>query len=218
MIDHLGFYIFVAIVNCMTPGAGVLYTLSNAFRYGKKSWYVSPFGIATGVFFMAFIAACGLGALIRANELIFSLMQILGCLVMIWLGYRNWVAPCVNFSDAVAVASRYSPKQNRSIFFSALLLQTTNPMLIVFVLSLLPQFVSPERSYEIQMGILIAMLVFICWIVHLVYSYLAVSACRFLKGTRFSFWLNHISALLFWLMSVIVLINVYQHLVAKNIL
>jgi homoserine/homoserine lactone efflux protein len=210
MIENLSLYLLLTFVNCITPGAGVLYTLNNAFRYGKSCWYMSPSGNAAGVFFMSVIAACGIGAVIQASPLLFTLVQIGGCLVMIWLGVRCWRAPTVDLSKAAAVKETHS-KNKREIFLSAMLLQTTNPMLIVFVLSFMPQFINRSESYIPQITILIALFVLICLLVHLVYSYLAASSVRFLKGERFSFWLNKISGFLFWLIAAAVLINFFEN-------
>jgi homoserine/homoserine lactone efflux protein len=84
-------------------------------------------------------------------------------------------------------------------------------MLIVFVLSFMPQFINRSESYIPQITILIALFVLICLLVHLVYSYLAASSVRFLKGERFSFWLNKISGFLFWLIAAAVLINFFEN-------
>lgn len=211
MNETLLLYTFITIVNCVTPGAGVLFTLSSAFRYGKSSWMMAPIGNTLGVAIMSTIAACGLGTVIRANEWVFSSMQLVGCMVMIWLGLRCWRAPAVDLSNAAHIAKRKT-HQSRSVLLSATLLQSSNPMLIVFVLSFLPQFVSPEGSYAEQMAVLIAIFVVVCLVVHLSYSYMAVSACKFLRGARFSFWLNHISASLFWLLSAGMLWNLFEHL------
>ncbi len=217
MIEHLGLYLFVTFVNCATPGAGVLYTLSNAFRYGKSCWWLSPTGNAFGVLVMSIIAACGLGAIIRANEAVFSIIQITGCFVMFWLGWRSWNAPSLNLADA-ETASKFGDGTKKTVFWSAARLQTTNPMLIVFVLSLLPQFVSSDGSYALQMTILIGLFVFICWAVHMVYSRTAVVAGQVFHGTRFSWWLNHISGSLFWLIGLMVLWDLYQRLSIEGIL
>jgi homoserine/homoserine lactone efflux protein len=206
LIENLSLYLLFTFVTCLTPGAAVLCTINNAFRYGKSCWYISPTGNAFGVLVMSGIAACGLGALIQASPVLYSLIQIGGCIVMIWLGFRCWKAPSVDLSK-VATSNNNTPKNKKDIFLSALLLQTTNPMLIVFILSFMPQFISREGSYSVQMSVLISLFIVVCLFVHLFYSYFAASSAKFLKGERFSFVLNKVSGLLFWLISGMMLFN-----------
>ena len=92
---------------------------------------------------------------------------------------------------------------------SAALLQVTNPMCIVFLLSLFPQFIDPKGSYVQQVSLMIAMFVITCWFVHIAYSYSAAAAADRWMTKSFSFWLNKISALLFWLISVSILVKMF---------
>lgn len=208
MSNSLLMYAFVSLVTSLTPGAGVLYTVSNAFRFGKSNAWRSPVGNALGVAFMSAVSATGLGAVIAANALAFTAMQAGGALVLVWLGWKNWKAPAVDLArigqaGSLSAASRQLPV--RRVIPSAAVLQVSNPMLIVFLLSLMPPFISRSAPYGPQAALLSAIFVLICLMVHLVYSYTACFAGRYLRGPRFSWWLNRISAVLFWLCAVGVL-------------
>ncbi len=189
-------YLLVVVVTCLTPGAGVLMTVSNAFRYGKAHAFVSPLGNAFGVLMMSIISATGLGSLISATPEAFYGLQILGALVLVYFGFKSWRASSLDLSR-VAAAGGHAQKES-SIFWGAASLQVTNPMLIVFLLSLMPPFIDPKADYVSAMALLIGIFVGTCLIVHLGYSYIACFAGRFLKGARFGWWLNHVSAVLFW--------------------
>lgn len=45
---------------CATPGAGVLNTIANAFRYGWPRAWICPLGNAAGVAVMSAVSAAGL--------------------------------------------------------------------------------------------------------------------------------------------------------------
>ena len=61
-VSTLGLFFIVVFITCITPGAGVLYTLKNALNYGRANAFLSPTGNAIGVLFMSTLAASGLGA------------------------------------------------------------------------------------------------------------------------------------------------------------
>ena len=60
-VSSLGLFFIVVFITCITPGAGVLYTLKNAINYGKANAFLSPTGNAIGVVFMCTRSARGLG-------------------------------------------------------------------------------------------------------------------------------------------------------------
>lgn len=202
----LSVYFVLVVVTSFTPGAGVLYTITNAFRYGKQNAWKSPIGNTIGNFLMSVVSATGLGGVIVSSPALFTVIQSIGVLVLIYFGYQNWTAPTVDLST---VSTMKDEKSTWHIIYSAAALQATNPMLIVFLLSLLPQFIDPKAPYVSQVSILIAIFVLTCCSVHFIYSYTASALAIYLKGKRFSYILNHLSAVLFWLVAATILWKTY---------
>lgn len=209
MDSQLLMYAFVTFVTCVTPGAGVLYTVSNAFRYGKKNAWRSPVGNTLGVAVMSAISATGLGALIAANATIFSTLQVLGALVLAWFGWKSWKAPVIDLGSIGKGLSRRD-EDVKKVVRNAAVLQLTNPMTVVFLLSLMPPFIDQSQPYGPQVALLSGLFVVICLVVHLAYSYTAAMFGRFLRGERFSLWLNRVSAVLFWLCAAAVVASVLR--------
>lgn len=211
-LETLTVFLTVVFVTCVTPGAGVLYTLHNAINYGPENAYLSPTGNAFGVLVMSLITAAGLGAIINSSPILFYGLQLIGCFLLIYFGYKSWIAPAIALNRKTAHFERKTDKKSRlKIFSNAALLQVSNPMLIVFLLSLLPQFINPKGDYMQQVLILIALFVLVCWLVHLVYSYSAAFAASHWMNERFSFWLNKISAALFWLIGISVIVHLVKN-------
>lgn len=209
-VSSLGLFFIVVFITCITPGAGVLYTLKNAINYGKANAFLSPTGNAIGVLFMSTLAASGLGAVIHESPVMFYGLQICGCMLLFWFGWKSWTAPAISLSSSIKSFNLKELKQERiHILTSAALLQVTNPMCIVFLLSLFPQFIDPKGSYVQQVSLIIAMFVITCWFVHIAYSYSAVAAADRWMTKNFSLWLNKISGFLFWLISVSILVKMF---------
>lgn len=210
-LSTLGLFLVVVFITCVTPGAGVLYTLHNAVNYGVKNAFMSPTGNAIGVAVMSVIAASGMGAVINNSPVLFYGLQTAGCLLMAWFGWKSWKAPAIALKDRLGTPLDPAEQKARNwnILASAAVLQLSNPMLIVFLLSLMPQFIDPKQAYLPQITILIALFVGICWLVHIGYSYSAAMASDRWMGPKFSFYLNKISAFLFWGIGGSVMLHLY---------
>ena len=202
-------YLVVTFIACITPGAGVLNTVTNAFRYGRPTAWQSPVGNALGVGATSATSATGLRGITAASPVLFTGLQGAGALFLIWLGWKGWRAEGIDLGRIEKnVAGR--PSGSVSLIRNAALLQTTNPMLIVFLLSLLPQFISPtDPDYAGRITLLITIFVLMCLAVHIVYSYTAVYALKLLSGPRFGLWVNRVSAVLFWLLGLSVLASLF---------
>ena len=66
-MKDLSVYVLVSFIACVTPGSGVLYTVTNGLRGGLRTVLASPLGTTLGVGLMSLISATGLGALITSS-------------------------------------------------------------------------------------------------------------------------------------------------------
>lgn len=199
-MQDLTAYILVTFVTCATPGAGVLFTVSSGLKSTLRQAWRAPLGNALGCLMMSILTATGIGGIITASDVLYDGLRLAGAAVLVWLGIKSWRSGRMDIVGAAQACAR--SEQSEHVLRDALLLQTSNPMLFVFLLSLLPQFLTADDpQYALHISILIALFIVICFSVHLAYSCTAVLARRFLSGPNFSFWLNRVSATLFWLLA-----------------
>lgn len=209
-MHDLSVFLLIALVTVLTPGAGVLFTVSTALRHGMRAPWQAPLGNAIGSTLIAVICAAGVGAVITSSELLYGGLRIVSALVLLWLGWRAWHAPTTGFASLVKTDAGMAeaPRvKSLSIIFSALVLQATNPVLYVFVLSLLPQFIDQKAAFVPQAGFLIGIFAATIIVVHLAYSLLAAWARRFLASARAAGIMNRISGGLFGLLGLSVLVQ-----------
>ena len=64
------------------------------------------------------------------------------------------------------------------------------PKLLLFVLALLPQFISPDYPLPLQLAIMLTVTVVIDGIALLAYAHIAVRGARALKGSRALAWVE----------------------------
>ena len=165
-MQDIPLYIFVSFIACLTPGSGVLYTVANGFRGGLKTVLASPCGTTLGVALMSAVSATGLGALIASSPLMYAILQLVSAAVLIWLGWQSWTSASVSL-NSLSSSSAESTVTFRSIFVGAVVLQASNVMLIVFLLSLMPQFIDPSHDYVSRITLLSVLFTVVCFFVHL---------------------------------------------------
>ena len=191
-MKDLSVYVLVSFIACVTPGSGVLYTVTNGLRGGLRTVLASPLGTTLGVGLMSLISATGLGALITSSPALYAGLQLVSAAVLFWLGWGSWNAGAVRLDKLGRLESNDSLTFS-SIFKGALYVQASNVMLIVFLLS--------------RVTLLSVLFVGICFLVHLGYSAIAAVARKWLAGPNFSIWLNRVSGALFWLLGLSVIWN-----------
>lgn len=200
-------FFLIALVTVLTPGAGVLFTVSTALRNGMQAFWQAPLGNAIGSTLISVICAAGVGAIITSSEILYDGLRIISALVLLGLGWRAWHAPAKGFASLAKTEKASERVGSFSILFSALVLQATNPVLYVFVLSLLPQFIDPQAAYVPQASLLIGIFGATVIVIHLAYSILAAWARQFLASPRAAKIMNRVSGGLFALLGISVLVQ-----------
>ena len=208
-MKDLSVYVLVSFIACVTPGSGVLYTVTNGLRGGLRTVLASPLGTTIGVGLMSLISATGLGALITSSPALYAGLQLVSAAVLFWLGWGSWNAGAVRLDKLGRLESNDSLTFS-SIFKGALYVQASNVMLIVFLLSLMPQFIDPEIAYVPQVTFMIAvyaLMVFVCMIF---YALIADRMRVFLARGSGPKLMNKASAVIFMLLACWVLWNTAQ--------
>lgn len=173
------------------------------------------FGVSARHVFGVFINVSAFRYGTRRPDSHYSVLQVVSALVLVWFGLQSWRSGALDLSAAGDSAAREGLRSGqerftfRKIFWGAVVLQASNIMLIVFLLSLMPPFIRTDQPYLPQAVMLSALFVLVCFVVHLGYSWIAAAGAKRLAGPKFSFWLNRISAVLFWLLAVSVIWNAF---------
>ncbi|MEM7016671.1 MAG: LysE family translocator, partial [Pseudomonadota bacterium] len=134
------YYLFVAIaiVAILSPGPGVLLTLTNALRYKVRGAVSGILGIAFGTFVVAGISATSLGILLMTSATAYTVMRYIGAIYLIYLGLKLWrSAP----TGITAQPPSKTNRQRRLQFFEGMMIQITNPKAVFFFISIFPQFI-----------------------------------------------------------------------------
>ena len=129
----------------LTPGPDVLYIVSNSLRSGTRAGVVAGLGVTAGCFVHVFVAAVGLGALLSASALAFSVLKYLGAGYLLWLGLRILLAKAPAVPDLGAAATG-EPRALKAVFLGGFLTNVLNPKVALFFLAFVPQFIARMPS------------------------------------------------------------------------
>ncbi|MYM57270.1 LysE family translocator [Thalassovita mangrovi] len=193
MIDPVTLLAFIpaALALNLTPGADMMFCLGQGLRSGPKAAVAASAGISAGAFFHAAAAGLGLSALIAALPWAFDAIRWLGVAYLLWLALQSL--------RGGAVASDAPPVRAARAFRDGLLVNLTNPKVILFVLAFVPQFVDPANGAVLgQFMIFGAVLSFGGFIINALVGLFAGGLGRQLTGNPvFARWLGRISAGIF---------------------
>jgi threonine/homoserine/homoserine lactone efflux protein len=137
-LQTLAAYTLAALFLFITPGPDMSLWLSRTIGSGRQAGIVTMVGTNIGCVVHTVLAAFGVSALIKASEMGFLVLKVVGALYLLWLAV-----------DAVRNGSSLNVKtdgQQKSSAFANLALGTTvnltNPKVVLFFITFLPQFVS----------------------------------------------------------------------------
>lgn len=145
LTESLVSYAFAAGILTLTPGLDTALVLRTAATEGSKKAVLAALGISTGCLVWGAAVALGLGALLAASEMAFTLLKWIGAAYLCWLGVQMLFKPRQSLSFNAQGKSKKRPLFD-SWFIKGLFGNVLNPKVGVFYVSFLPQFVATGYS------------------------------------------------------------------------
>jgi len=176
-----GYLLFsvIAIATILSPGPGVLLTLSNSIRYGTRGAIGGIFGIAFGTFIVAGVSATSVGVILATSVIAFTIMKYTGAIYLIYLGVKLW-----NLETPKMNAENKTTKNIKIQFLEGITLQVTNPKAVFFFMSIFPQFINYSSEFIGQFALLVITYSSLVLIIHFMYAHLAKRARKWLSSPR----------------------------------
>jgi len=163
----------------LTPGPNMIYIVSRSIGQGRIAGLVTLAGVALGYLFYMLCAAFGITTLLLAVPYAYDALRIAG---VTYLLYLAWQAVRPGGSSPFQVR-RLPADGTRRLFVMGFVTNLFNPKIAVMYLSLLPQFVSPDRgSVLLQLMILGAVQIVISISLNAMFAISAGSIAAFLAS------------------------------------
>ncbi|WP_414472698.1 LysE family translocator [Microvirga sp. M2] len=136
-------YSFACFLLFITPGPDMSLFLAKTMSGGRRAGMAAMLGAMAGCCVHTLLAALGLSALLAASVTAFTVLKVVGALYLLWLAV-----------DAVRHGSALSVKQESraevsfwKTFLVGVGINLTNPKVVLFFVTFLPQFVDAHDPY-----------------------------------------------------------------------
>jgi len=132
----------VALGLVLTPGPNMMYLVSRTITQGRVAGLVSLLGVAVGFAVYLAAAVAGLTAVFLAVPAAYTVLKFAGAAYLLYLAWQA-VRPG---GRAVFAPQELPVDAPRRLFVMGLVTNLLNPKIAVLYVSVLPQFVDPERG------------------------------------------------------------------------
>lgn len=133
-------FLVASLVLIVIPGPSVLFVIGRSLSLGRRAGLISVLGNETGAIPLVAAVAFGIGALVSASLVVFTIIKIAGCLYLAFLGVQA-IRHRKDHALEVTRTGGRAPSDLR-IYLQGCFVGITNPKTIVFFVAVLPQFVN----------------------------------------------------------------------------
>jgi RhtB (resistance to homoserine/threonine) family protein len=135
-------FVAAAVILTLTPGVDTAMVLRSAAAGGPRQAVLAAAGICSGCLIWATAVSFGLGALLMASQLAFSIVKWAGAAYLLYLGIKLLLRPRDRF-DTGNEGGNGGAMQAKAgqAFRQGLLTNLLNPKIGVFYITFFPQFI-----------------------------------------------------------------------------
>jgi len=187
----MNFHLWLAFVAAsavmgLAPGPAVTSIVGYALSSGRATALAAVAGVGVGNLIAMSLSLGGVGALLSASALAFTILKWAGAAYLIGLGI------------VTILRSRHSARQTtertviapRTAFVSNVALGTFHPKTIVFFVAFVPQFIDARGDYRSQALLLVATFVLVVAMTDTTYALAASGASRLLSRPSAARWMK----------------------------
>jgi homoserine/homoserine lactone efflux protein len=177
-------FLVASCIIAISPGSGAVLCMSHGLSYGVKRTSGTILGLEVGLLLILVIAGAGVGSLLLASAIAFTVVKFAGALYLIYLGFMQFRAKAaVGPENTPHVLAIGVPSLQRRVL-TGFLTNATNPKGIIFMVAVLPQFIAHDAPLPQQLLVMGVTMVTIDLIVMHGYAFAASSMQRFFRDRK----------------------------------
>ncbi|MFI6262713.1 LysE family translocator [Micromonospora sp. NPDC051006] len=134
-------FLITTLVVVVTPGTGVVYTISAGLSRGARAGVVAAVGCTLGTVPHLLASVTGLAALLSASPTAFRAVTYVGVGYLLYLAWST-----IRDRSAFTPAADATPHSALRVIVKAVLINLLNPKPTLFFVAFLPQFVDPAGA------------------------------------------------------------------------
>ena len=153
-------FVATSLLVIATPGQDMILVMSRSVALGPAAGVVTAAGVSIGLVGHTILAALGLGAILRASEMLFTGLKLAGAAYLVWLGIG-----LLRTRGAELALRGSSARSSVRLFADGALSNLSNPKIAIFYFAFLPQFVPAGAAHPtlsmLALGLVFAGLTFL---------------------------------------------------------
>ncbi len=136
-------FLGISLLVILSPGQDTALTIRNTLLGGRSGGIATAAGVVTGLATWTLASSAGLAALLVASQPLFLAVRLAGAAYLIFLGLQALYGAVLRRGDRTdVVRPAKGPRLRRAVAYrQGLISNLSNPKIVVFFLSLFPQFV-----------------------------------------------------------------------------
>lgn len=140
----LATYTVACFILFITPGPDMSLFLAKTLAGGRRAGIAAVLGTNVGCVVHTLLAALGVSALLAASPTAFLVLKLVGALYLLWLAYD-----AIRNGSALNVRPDQQDARQSSLrlFLTGVGINLTNPKVVLFFVTFLPQFVSASDPH-----------------------------------------------------------------------
>lgn len=153
-------FLITALVVCLAPGIGVVYTLSVTLGQGFRAGVWAALGCTIATLVHLGVAMAGLAAVLHTSAVLFQTLKYAGVLYLLWMAWGT-----LKGSGGLQVQAAEAQPVARLVG-RGIMLNLLNPKLPMFFIAFLPQFMAPTDGSAMmaELGVTFAALTFLTFL------------------------------------------------------
>ena len=132
----------IAVLLGLTPGPDNLFVLMQSALRGRRAGMMTVLGLCTGLVVHTVAVSIGLAAVFAASDSAFTVLKVAGALYLTWLAWQALRAS----QGPTDPANEVQAGSAAAMYRRGVLMNLTNPKVVIFFLAFLPQFVEPGQG------------------------------------------------------------------------
>lgn len=133
-------FLLTSFIVCITPGIGVIYTLSVTLGGGLRAGAWATLGCTIATVIHMLVAMAGLAAVLHTSAILFQIIKYAGVAYLFWMAWA-----VLQSTGGLAIEAAEGGSATRLVT-RGILLNILNPKLPLFFVAFLPQFLPSEGA------------------------------------------------------------------------
>ncbi|MCA9258326.1 MAG: LysE family translocator [Planctomycetales bacterium] len=140
-LETLTTFLAAATLLALAPGPDNAFVVLQSALYGRRAGLAVVVGLCCGLTLHSLAVAFGLATFMEASPRALGAVKTLGACYLVWLA---WATLASSSRKTAAVQGARPSAQH--LVVTGLVMNVTNPKVLLFFLAFLPQFVDPQRG------------------------------------------------------------------------